>query len=161
MDKKKRVRFSLDFDKIEELVDRMVESMAEKQAKKGKPKGPTIMGFSINLDSGNAPLLDEFSELDELEEMDLLDEKKVVKNSETFLVNTIKTSKEVIVTLQVPAEIRERELKIKPIENKVKIISNSRKNRFYKEIILDERINSNKFNWNLNNGVLEINLRKH
>lgn len=161
MDKKKRLRFSLDFDKIEELVDRMVDNMAEKQAKKGKPKGPTIMGFSINLDSGNIPLLDEFSELDGLEGMELLDEKKVVKNAESFLVNTIKTPKEVIVTLQVPAAIREREIKIKPIENKVKIISNSRQNRFYKEIILDERINSGKFNWTLNNGVLEISLRKH
>lgn len=147
---KRKVKFSVDFEKIEDLVEKLTEKMIEK--KKSEEKTPSVMGFSLSFDSSNSAFFEEFSDGEEGKEIQLKEK------PETFLAETMETKKEIILTLQVPSSIKKEELKIKTEENRVKILSSSKENSFFKEIFLGKNIKEK--NFSLKNGVLEITLQK-
>ncbi len=149
--KKNPIKFSVDINKVEEMVDNLMDSMIEKVPKEKKP---FLIGFTLNFDSEDLPVIEELKELDE----ENFDENFVSANPSEPLAEVNYFKKEVVASFELPKKIRKNELQVKVKKNCISV--KSRKHNFFKKVLLKHKINPKKFSSNLNNSFLELTFKK-
>ncbi len=145
---KKVIKFSMDMDKVEEMIDKLMDSMMDKFPEE---KQPFVMGFTINFNSDDLPVIEELKEI----ETDSETEKHLVtKNFSVLLAEAHYFPKEVLVSFELPKNISRNDLTVE-IKEKTVLVK-SKKFSYSKRISLKEKINPKKFSSNFNNSVLEL-----
>ncbi len=147
-DKKKRIGdFALDFDKLDDLVNKIMERMVpELPADSGKP---VVFGFSMRLDGNGKPVIEEFGNVMKKRE------KPAVEKVREPLVDMQSTEKNVLITVELPG-VEKKDLKINvPDERTVEIIV-AGNNSFYKKLSVPVEIKKEKARAKLKNGIMEI-----
>jgi len=150
-DKKKTVKFSMDMDKIEDMIDKLMESMMEKTPGE---KQPLVMGFTINFNSADLPVLEELKEIEESE----LEKEVVAENFAVPLAEAHYFKNEVIVSFELPKEVLRKNLSVNVTEKTVSV--KSKKHAFFKKIPLKQKINPKKFSSSFKNSFLELTFEK-
>lgn len=149
--KRKRFDFFFDFERIEEMMDALMRDFMEEPSFREMPrKKPLTMGFSFRFDQSGRPVMQRFGNIK------VTPEKKLAVQAREPLVDINKTDKEIIVTAELPG-VEEKDLDLKVEKNK--LIIKARPDKFYKEIALEENIDTKKFKTSFKNGVLEVVLK--
>ncbi len=147
-DKKKKIGdFALDFDKLDDLVNKIMERMApELPADSGKP---IVFGFSMRLDGNGKPVVEEFGNVLKKRE------KPAVEKLREPLVEVRETAKNFFVTVELPG-VEKKDLKINVPDSRTVEIIVAGNNSFYKKISMPVEIKKEKAMAKLKNGVLEV-----
>jgi HSP20 family protein len=148
---KKIEEFGLDFEKLEEIVDKLMQQMApDLQA---NPDKPAIIGFSMRLSSDGKPLVEEFGNVSKA------GLKPVVAKVREPLVDIQLAEKNVFVTVELPGVEKENVKLNIPDEQTLEIIV-AGQNSFYKKLSLPVQIKKEQSKAKFKNGILEISLDK-
>ncbi|PIN98899.1 MAG: hypothetical protein COT90_02260 [Candidatus Diapherotrites archaeon CG10_big_fil_rev_8_21_14_0_10_31_34] len=150
--KNKSIKVSLDMNKIEEMIDSLMGSMMEKVPDE---KQPFVMGFTINFNSDELPLIEE---LKEFKQGNDLEKNFVAKNFSKPLAEAQYFDKEVIVSFELPKKVIKKELRVDVKEDSVFVIAP--KYNFFRRLHLKQKINPNSFSSNFNNSFLELTFKK-
>jgi len=151
MDKsdKKVIKFSMDMNKIEEMIDELMNSMMQRVPDE---KQPFVMGFTINFNSDEIPLIEELKEIPD----EVINESAVDINN--FLAEAHYFDKEVLVSFELPKNLLKKDLSVNVTEKSVLVKAS--KHGFSKRILLKEKINPKEFFSNFNNCFFELTFKK-
>jgi HSP20 family molecular chaperone IbpA len=147
--KKKPVKhFDLffDFEKMEKLVDGMMKDMVQNETGELKGKKPLVLGFQMRFDDKGNPVIESIGNVKPAEE-------KFKVSPRAPLVDVIKSDKDVTVTAELPGAA-EKDVKLEVGEHFIEIRVD--KPAFYKRISFEESLRPESLKSNLNNGVLEV-----
>jgi len=150
--KKNVIHFSMDMEKVEEMVDQLMDSMLEKVPAE---KQPFIMGFTINFNSDELPLIEEMKEFPEQKQL----EKEIVpQNFQKTLAEAHYFKNEILVSFELPKNVSKNDLSVDVTEKSVFVKAS--KKSFFRRISLKEKIDTRNFSSNFNNSVLELAFKK-
>ncbi len=150
--KKKVIHFSMDMNKVEEMVDQLMDSMMEKVPAE---KQPFIIGFTINFNSDELPLIEELKEFPEQKQL----EKEInPKNLQKTLAEAHYFKNEILVSFELPKNVSRNDLSVDVTEKSVFV--KAPKKSFFRRISLKEKIEPRNFSSSFNNSVLELIFRK-
>jgi len=150
--KKKSVKISLDMNKMEEMIDSLMDSMMDKVPNE---KQPFVMGFTINFNSEDLPLIEELKEINQTK---LLEQQFIPNNFPSPLAEAHYFKNEVIASFELPKKISRKDLKVNVTENSVFV--KSQKHNFFRRLTLKQKINPKKFSSTFNNSFLELTFKK-
>lgn len=147
-DKKKKIGdFALDFDKLDDLVNKIMEQLAP-ELPAGSDK-PVVFGFSMRLDNSGKPVVEEFGNV--LKKGG----KPIVEKLREPLVDVQTSEKNVFITVELPG-VEKKDLKINVLDQNTVEIVVAGNNSFYKKLSMPVEIKKEKANAKLKNGILEI-----
>ncbi|MFH1390871.1 MAG: Hsp20/alpha crystallin family protein [Candidatus Diapherotrites archaeon] len=136
----------IDFETMEELFEELLETFQEDELDFSKP---VQIGFTVSLDDNGSIQINEYG---------LLKEKKSPVKEGVPLVDLIEFPKEFLIVVETNS------IPIKSIDIKVLdyalIISSHESKKFLKKINFPTKVNEDSLKTVLNNGVLEIRLKK-
>lgn len=147
---KKIEEFNMDFDKLEEIMDKLMQQMApdllesEKQA---------IFGFSMRLGNDGKPIMEEFGNVSKQGKR-----VEIAKIREP-LVDVQLAQKNIFVTVELPGVEKEDVRLNIPDGNTLEIIV-AGTNSFYKKIVLPATVKKEHSQAKFKNGILEISLER-
>jgi HSP20 family molecular chaperone IbpA len=148
---KKVVKFSMDLNKVEEMIDQLMDSMMEKVPAE---KQPFVMGFTINFNSEDLPIIEEMNEIEDKE----IEKGIVSENLSNPLAEAHYFKEEIVVSFELPKRVSRKELKVDVTESS--IVVRVPKHSFKRKIFLKEKINPRKFSSSFKNAFFELTFRK-
>ena len=148
---KKAIKFSMDLNKMEEMIDKLMDSMMQNIPEE---KQPFVMGFTINFASGEMPVIEEMSEIEEME----LEKELVSENLSNHLAEANYFRNQIVVVFELPKRISRKDLKVNV--NEASVMVKSQKLDFKRKVFLKEKINPRKFSSTFRNSVLELTFMK-
>lgn len=151
MPKKKNENFD-DFDDINKIFSEIMKNFAEMFSEDmDEFNQPIVYGFNIHFDKNKKPKIEEFGNLQ-------LKEKKINDVREP-LVDVLAKDDTISIIAEVPGA-SPQDIKILAMPKSVIIDSTKGVYKFFKEIELPARVDPSSGKASLNNGVLEITLKK-
>lgn len=149
---KKSIKLSLDMNRVEEMIDTLMDSMMEKVPEE---KQPFVMGFTINFNSDDLPLIEELKEIKGEREL----ERKFVSNDFSKpLAEAHYFEKEIIASFELPKKVNKRDLMVEVKEDSIFV--KSPRHNFFRRLCLNQKINPRSFSSNFKNSFLELTFRK-
>ena len=158
MTKKKRFRIRInddffndffDMNKFEDMFNNLISDFPTDFEVKRKP---LVMGFSMRFDEQGNPIIERFGDVKRGAE------KAKVAEAREPLVDINKTESEIVITAEMPG-VERKDLDLK-IDNNTIVISVGGERKFYKQIPLTEPVDPDSIKAKLNNGILEIVLKR-
>ena len=145
--------FFMDFDKVEEMMDKMMGGFFQDREMRPMRK-PMVMGFSIKQGPNGKINVQEFGNIKSR------DGKAIVSEKREPLVDVVKSEKDVVITAELPG-VLEKEINVELKGKNTVIISvDSKETPYYKELELQETLNPKTKKVSFKNGILEISFEK-
>jgi len=156
--KEKRPDFFSDFGDLDKYMQSLMNQLmkgfsAQDDFFKGAGTRPVKMGFSIKFDRNGAPVIREFGNVKRSQG------KPVISRKREPLVDVNYLDREIVITAELPG-VKKEELDVSAKKGILTIDVKSQDRPYFKEIPISEPFGSKSLSTKLNNGILEITLKK-
>lgn len=151
-----------EFDRMREYMDMLARRAMQGELDQ-QEQGPFVYGFSMRVGPDGKPHISEFGntkpprKLEPAEEKGPSDELYVAEREP--LTDVIDCDDYISITLEIPG-VEKNEIDLTVKENKVSISVDTNDRRYFKEIPLSAKVNTNTSKATYRNGVLDITLKK-